>query len=74
MAAKIDLSILCEAWPSPIVARNQLTKFTGGLVTGASMAVFDSQGKGIEERITVNRKTCYRTEDVVDWLKSRIHE
>jgi hypothetical protein len=72
MEVKIDLDVLSESWPSPIVARNRLEVFSGGLITGASMAVFDSRGTGIENRITVNRKTCYQTKDVVAWLKSRI--
>ncbi len=69
-----DLSDLAKAWPSPFVARNKLEIFSGGMVTAASMAVFDSKGTGIPERFIVNRKTIYKVIDVVAWLESKVLE
>ena len=74
MEKKIDLSELAKAWGSPYVTRNKLEEFSGGMTTPSSMAVFDSQGNGIEERFIVNRKTAYHTKDVVKWLESRVTE
>ena len=70
----IDLSQLAKVWQAPFVTRSKIEEFSGGMVTAASMAVFDSQGNGIEERFIVNRKTAYHTKDVVRWLESRISE
>ena len=72
MEKKVDLTPLVEAWPSPYVCRNKIAEFSGGMVSAGSMAVFDSQGKGIESRFIVNRKTAYYTKDVVAWLEARV--
>ncbi len=71
MDKKIDLSELGEAWGAPFVARNQVKKFSGGMVTQGSMAVFDSKGTGPEGRFIVNRKTCYPVPELIAWLESK---
>jgi len=68
---KVDLSKLAESWGCPYVARNQVEKFAGGMVTQGSMAVFDSKGVGPEGRFIVNRKTCYPVDSFIAWLESR---
>lgn len=70
----IDLSNLANGWPSTYVTRNQLAKFTGGMVTPGSMAVFDSKGEGPAGRFIVNRKTAYTVKNVIEWLEARVTE
>ena len=74
MEKKIDLSPLKVSWGAPFVARNQCEKFSGGMVTAGSMAVFDSQGNGPEGRILVNRKIVYPINELIRWLESRARE
>lgn len=66
------LGDLAKAWPSPYVTRSKIGIFSGGMVSPASMAVFDCEGKGIAERFIINRKTCYKVVDVIAWLESRV--
>ena len=37
---------MAERWPSAIVARTEIEKFSGGLMTGKYLANLDSQGVG----------------------------
>ncbi len=71
MDKKVDLSVLGEAWGSPFVARNQVNKFSGGMVSPGSLAVFDSRGTGPVGRFIVNRKTCYPVPELIAWLESK---
>ncbi len=67
----VDLSKLAEVWGCPYVARNQLAKFAGGMVTAQSMAVFDSKGKGPKGRFLINKKIVYPVPELIAWLESR---
>jgi hypothetical protein len=62
---------LAERWPSPVVARTEMERFTGGAVKGRHLANLDSQGKGPEGRLRVGRKIVYSVESVVDFLERR---
>ncbi len=65
--------ILGESWPSPIITRSELGKFSGGLLRPATVRNLDSMGQGIR-RFKVGRKTCYLVKDVIDWLQARSME
>ncbi len=62
---------MAERWASSVVARKELHKFTGGLLSGRTAANLDSKGTGIPGRFTMLSQTCYPTENVVAWLKTR---
>ncbi len=62
---------MVESWPSPLVAREEIERFTGGLLTAKYCANLDSQGKGIRGRIRCGRKIVYFTTAVVEFLASR---
>jgi hypothetical protein len=69
---KPDLSTLAERWPSPLIARAEVERFTGGLITSKYLANLDSQqGKGPAGRIRIGRKVCYRVDALISWLESR---
>lgn len=68
---KVDLSSLADKWESAYVTRNEISRFTGGMSTKASMAYFDSKGEGPDEKILINKKIAYPVESVIRWLESR---
>jgi hypothetical protein len=61
-------------WPSPIVARTEIEKFTGGLISEKYQANLDSAGKGPEGRIRIGRKVAYPVNAYLTWLKERSEE
>jgi hypothetical protein len=70
-AAREILQKIDEAWPSPIVLRKDIAKFSCGLVTIKALAAFDCRGIGIAYS-KINGKVTYSKQDVIKWLSSRI--
>jgi hypothetical protein len=72
-----DLDVLIQKmadnWPSEVVARTKIEEFTGGLITGKTMANLDSQGEG-PPRVKCSRKTGYPKNPLCDWLRQRMTE
>ena len=67
---KESLSELLKTWPSAFVSRSEVKKFSGGLISGKSLANHDSEGSG-PPRLKVGGRVAYRAVDLVDWLKER---
>ena len=67
----IDLDELARDWPSVLVARSEMEKFTRGLYKGRSMNTLDGAKQGIRRRIRINTKIAYLKADVIEWLKNR---
>jgi hypothetical protein len=67
----VDLSYLADSWPSPIVPRNRVSEFSGGVVNPKHLANLDSQGLGPKGRFTIGRKVVYPVESLVSWLEER---
>ena len=68
--ASFDFDELVRAWPSPLVARKEVSRFSGGLLSPRTMANLDSQKKG-PERVRVGGRTAYPTRALADWLRNR---
>jgi len=69
---KIDIfQEMEECWPSKLVARTELRKFTGGLLNAATAANLDCQGIGIPGRLRIGRKVVYPTASVVEYIRQR---
>jgi hypothetical protein len=68
---KIDFSRMAARWPSEILFRNKVGEFTGGMVSGRTMANLDSSGEGIEDRFYVGNKTGYFVESFIKWFEKR---
>jgi hypothetical protein len=66
-----DLASLAEKWPSSMVSRTEIERFTGGIVSEKYIANLDSAGKGPEGRIRIGRKIAYSVDSVIRWLESR---
>lgn len=69
---KRDFSELAEKWQSPIVARKEVGRFSGGLLHPRTMANVDSDPE-IEgpERIVMGRGVAYFTDSLVDYMNRR---
>jgi hypothetical protein len=68
---KIDLSFLAEKWPSTIVSRTQISRFTGGLICPRRMANLDCLGQGPEGALRIGRHVAYPVKSLISWLESR---
>ena len=66
-----DLACLAEKWPSAIVARSEVGKFSGGLLHPRSMANRDSEGTGPRNPIKVGRKVAYFVDSLLEWMQER---
>ena len=65
------LASMADKWPSPLVARTEIERFTGGIISEKYLANLDCQGRGPAGRVRVGRKICYSVSEVVKWLESR---
>jgi hypothetical protein len=70
--AREILKKIDETWPSPIVLRKDIAKFSCGLTTHRTMEVADQRGHGIPNRLIINGKVAYMKESALKWLESRI--
>jgi len=61
---------MAARWPSEVVARTAIKRFTGEMISGKYIANLDSEGKG-PVRITIGRKVGYPVKELVDWLRGR---
>ena len=67
----LDFNDLADKLP-PIIARSQVEKLLGGVISAKRLANLDSLGEGPKPRMRIGgRKIAYRTEDLLNWLASR---
>ena len=66
-----DFSELADAWGSPIVARESVGSFSGGLLNPRTMANIDSLGSG-PKMVKLGRKRGYWVDSLVEWMNSRM--
>lgn len=63
---------MAARWPSAIVARKEIGKFSGGLLNPRSMANLDSRGEGPANKLTMGiRAVFYPVSDLITWLRAR---
>lgn len=65
---------LAARWPSPIIARREVAKFSGGAISRKTLANADCKGKGPKNRMIIGNKVCYPVADLVDWIRTRVKE
>jgi hypothetical protein len=61
---------MADKWPSAIVARTEIAKFSGGLISAKYAANLDSL-RQFAPRITIGRKVGYPVASLVAWLRTR---
>jgi len=73
LSPNVDLSVLAENWPSPLVSRDQetLDKFSGGLLNARTLSNEDSLGSGPRGRVKLGRKVAYTKESLIAWMEAR---
>ena len=71
MSKAIDFQDMAHAWGCPYVAREELKRFSGGLLSPRYAANLDAAGKGIEGRIRCGRKILYPAQAVCKFLEAR---
>lgn len=62
---------MAERWPSSVVARTEIERFTGGAINEKYVANLDSAGKGPKGRIRIGRKIAYPVASLVEWMENR---
>ena len=62
---------MADRWPSAVVARTEIDKFSGGLMSSKYIANLDSQGAGPVRRVVCGRKVGYPVESLTQWLRER---
>lgn len=82
MSESISLSQkLIASWPSPIVARAEVGRFSGGLLHPRTMANLDAQGVGPGKIVVGGRvvagqvrggRVAYDRDALAAWLESRV--
>lgn len=60
-----------ERWPSSVVARTEIGKFTGGAMSEKYIANLDSLGEGPSVRLKTGRKVLYPVIPLTQWLVGR---
>ena len=63
---------LKNKWPSTIVSRGEVGRFSGGLISPRYIANLDCQKLGPSERMRIGRKVAYPIDALCDWLAGRI--
>ena len=58
-------------WPSTLVARQKIEKFTGGVFTRRTMANADYLGHGPDGAFRVGRSVVYPVDSLCVWLIER---
>lgn len=69
MEKQFSLENLAKRLP-PLIARDQVERLLGGVISGKRLANLDSLGLG-PKRIRIGRKVAYKTDDVLAWLETR---
>ncbi len=65
---------LVQKWPSTIVARDEVGRFSGGLLNPRTLANLDSLGTGPAVRITLgSRKVAYPVVDLCNFLTEKLN-
>jgi hypothetical protein len=67
----LALQKMADRWPSSMVARTEIERFTGGIIKEKYLANLDCQGQGPEGRIRVGRKIAYPVDAVIAFLEKR---
>ena len=66
-----DFELMENEWPSKLVARSEIARFTGGAFKSGTLANLDSKGEGPSGRFRLGKKIVYPKTELVQWLKGR---
>ncbi len=63
---------LAAGWPAPFVARSETKTFTGGALSGRTVANEESKGNVVPGRITIGKQIAYPTLNFAKWIAARM--
>jgi hypothetical protein len=66
-----DFSCLKANWGSGIVARKEVGRFTGGMLSPRHLANLDCEGNGPANAFRIGRQVGYYVDDLIEWLEKR---
>ncbi|RJP90916.1 MAG: hypothetical protein C4518_08445 [Desulfobacteraceae bacterium] len=68
------LKAMAEKWPSAIVARTEIEKFSGGMLKGPHLANLACPKAGAvgPPSIKIGRKVGYEVSSLLSWMESQI--
>ena len=69
----INLSSLKKNWPSDIVARDAIAKFSGKVLHPRSMSNLDSRGEG-PPRFYFKRRVFYPIDPLIKWMEQHVRK
>lgn len=64
---------MIDAWPTPLVKRRQVEKFSFGALSASYLGSNDHQGVG-PQRLCLARNTLYPKEALARWICQRLKE
>lgn len=56
----------------PLIARNDISKYTGGLYSANTLAAYDSKNIGVPNPVHVGRKVAYHKDELIKWLLDKM--
>jgi predicted DNA-binding transcriptional regulator AlpA len=71
MAAPDQFERLVTHWPSALVARTEVARFTGGILSGKTLANLASRGEKVPPSIRIGQKIAYDATALAEWLRNR---
>lgn len=71
MTKREFVELLTKKWPSGVVARREVSNFSGGLISPRSLANLDSQGNGPDGAIQIGANIAYSAAELAAWLYER---
>lgn len=70
--AVATIKAMADKWPSTMVSRTEVKRFSGGCIAPGTLANLDSQRVGIPGAFKIGRQVCYPVNALVEWLISKI--
>ncbi len=71
MTTQDQFQKLIDRWPSSMVARTEVNRFSGGILSGKTLANMASRGEAVPAALHIGRKVAYDARELADWLRMR---
>jgi hypothetical protein len=74
-ASSLNIEVLktgWQNWPAPVIARSEISTFTGGLLAPRSLANLDCLKKGPGGKVRLGRSVGYEKGKLIEWLLARL--
>lgn len=68
MTKKEFVETLISGWGSNVVARSRVSEFSGGAISGRTVANRESEGDKVPGRTLLGRQIIYPTRGLAEWI------